>query len=163
MDVLEIPAKDIPEVIEIVAAVDVELPQDNLENANIFNILNGKVSNEWLMETVLKVGQPEAMRKQIWREQASDMAAQGVMQAFMQQMMQKMQQAQQAQQRPPTNDGRPMQGQGTMQGPPMPEQAPMGDETELAGLPPEQMGQQPMTRPMSEQIPPELEAENAND
>jgi len=68
----ELKRADIPDTFELEAKLDINLPTDLLQQANIVKLLQGTVSNEWLMENVLKIGQPTQMRKELWTEQAQE-------------------------------------------------------------------------------------------
>jgi hypothetical protein len=76
-DVLELDAGEIPADFEIEAALDVNMPQDDLQNANIANMLTEGdeplVSKEWVLKNILKVEQPSEMRDQIWSEKAGSL------------------------------------------------------------------------------------------
>jgi hypothetical protein len=63
----------IPDYFELEAKLDVALPQDKLQMANIIKQLRGFVSDRWLMENVLNIGQPDAEMKEAWSEQAANM------------------------------------------------------------------------------------------
>lgn len=112
---LKIEWQDIPEDLEIEAKLDVNLPQDNLQNAQIATSLAGGekplVSQEWVRENVLNIGQSSSEVKKIWTEQASTAMFAQMLQMFMQQ-------AQMAQQPPPEIGGSQPPGQ------PPPEQMP---------------------------------------
>jgi len=93
----------------IETALDVRLPQDKLQAANIATSLKaaGIVSDEWIMSGLLQIEQPEDMRKQIMRERFVELQFQQFVQKMaqqeqmaMQQQQMQMQQAQQAQAQP---------------------------------------------------------------
>lgn len=136
-------AADIPERLEIEVALDAQLPQDKLQMANIFNILQGKLPQEWLMEHVLNIGQPQEVTRQLMTEQATQVQFQMYLQRMMQQAQVQQQQAQMMQQQAAQMGTNPMQGgippemqAGGMQGPrvPMTEEGGGLYESELAGL-----------------------------
>lgn len=143
----ELKPSEIPERFELEAMLDIDLPQDMLQQANVANQLtageNPLASQEWTRENILKIGQPKEMQKQIWGEQAAAM----LFYQFLEDQMQVMQQRQQMEQ---------MQQQG------QPGQPPQGGQ----GIPPEMMqgGMQPPETPMGQnpnaamegRIPPEL-------
>lgn len=135
---------DIPNAFEVEATLEINMPQDRLQNANIASLLvkSGVTSTRWVRENVLNIGQSEDMDKEIWTEQASQAM-------FGQQMQEILQQAQamQAQQQPgqpgmpPTQPGAtpeamneqagqqpgtPMEPQPPMPNPMQPEQGMMG-------------------------------------
>jgi hypothetical protein len=134
---LEIRASDIPEDLEVEVSLDAQLPQDKLQLANIFNMLEGKLPQEWLIENVLGINQPQEIVRQVMTEQATKMQFQMYLQRMAQQAMARDQaQAQMAEQ---------MQ----MQSPPMAPQAnPM-----MGGLPREMLmgGAQGPRRPPGEE------------
>lgn len=118
-------AADIPEAFELECALEVDMPQDKLQQANIINILQGKMPMRWLVENVLNEGQYEKLEDELMADEAR--------RAFFQIELQKaMQEAQQPEQ-PQAPQGPPMGGP-PMQGLP-PGMPPMGPE--LQGLPPE--------------------------
>lgn len=141
-EAMALKASEIPEDFELEAKLDIDLPQDMLQQANVYNILTGgenpAVSAEWARENVLNIGQPKAMQEQIWNEQAGSM----MFMQFLQDQIQVMKQQQQTQQ--------PM-GQ-----PGMPAQQPMGPP-QAQGLPPEMMqgGMQPPEMMPPGGMPPE--------
>lgn len=71
-----IPAQ-IPDYFNLECKLDIALPQDKLQQANIAAqlIKAGVVSKEWIMENVLNIGQPQQMTKDIWTEQFIDALA----------------------------------------------------------------------------------------
>jgi hypothetical protein len=72
----DLAAADTPRGIEINVKLDISLPQDKLQQANIVNILtsgdNPKVSNEWALENIFNVNDPNAMRPPIWKERTTE-------------------------------------------------------------------------------------------
>lgn len=110
----EVKAAEIPETLEIEVTLDASLPQDKLQQANIFNILQGKLPQEWLMENILNVRQPGELTKQLMAEQATAMEFQAYLQQKMaekQAQAQAMQaQMQQLQSGPTETMSNPMQG-----------------------------------------------------
>ena len=75
--------------------LDVKLPQDKLQAANIATALKqvGLVSDEWIQSNLLQIEQPEQMRKQIMEGTARNM----LYQQFLQQQQMQAQMAQQQQ------------------------------------------------------------------
>jgi len=65
----ELEAKDIPEYFEIGVSLDIALPQDALQQANIVNMLWDKVPGQVLFEKILKLGQWETLNEQLMSEQ----------------------------------------------------------------------------------------------
>lgn len=147
----ELDPSEIPANYEMTCTLDVALPQDKLQSANIASMLTGSgtVSKQWVRENVLNIGQSSDMEKQIWREQASG----AMFQQFMQDQIRQAQMAQQAQQQammqggtggPGAPGGQPgmmPQGGPDMGGmmPPEMQGAP-GGPGGMGGLPPEMMG-----------------------
>lgn len=101
-------AQDIPEYFEIEAKLDIDLPQDTLQNANVANLIvqAGLASKRWAQENIMRVGQSEAMQEEIWSEQAAELAFQAYLQ---EQQARRMQQAQ-PQQAQPQQGGAGLQG-----------------------------------------------------
>lgn len=134
----ELAGRDIPEHFEVDVSLDIALPQDALQQANIVNMLWGKVPAKVLFEKMLKLGQYETLIKQLMDEQA----AQAVFQVRLGQMAQQM--------------AAPPQQQAPMQPPPemMQEPGMMAPEQmvePMQGLPPEMAmggGQGPEGSPM---------------
>lgn len=129
-------AADIPDDLEIEARLQLALPQDRLQQANIFNVLKDRVPLEYLYENILNIRQPGEVTKNLWRERITDALAGA-------QLQQIVQQASAAQPPPPA----------------MPQQAPPPDMgMGMGGLPPEMMagGMQGPETPAFEQgmVPP---------
>ena len=61
---------EIPDSIEITCDLDVALPQDKLGMANVFNILNDKMPQEWLIENVLGEKNPQNIIRKLMDERA---------------------------------------------------------------------------------------------
>lgn len=70
-------ATDIPKNPEVACALKVQLPQDELQNANIVRLLtqgdDPLTSKAWALEHVLGIGQPEQMQTDIWNERANNL------------------------------------------------------------------------------------------
>lgn len=134
---------EIPDDLQLDCALDVHLPQDKLQMANIAKMLAGGddplTSKAWALENILNVGQPGTMRKEIWKERATDMQ---IVQALQQMMQLQQQQPPQSGMTPPQGQGVPPQMQEgmPMQAGPM---MPPGEGRELQGLPPQQAGMIP--------------------
>lgn len=122
-------AADLPRGIEITAKLDVSLPQDKLQQANIINLLtdgeNPKVSTSWALENILNINDPEEMRRQIWSERATEQLYRQEIGGLLQQLQQQIELERAAQQTPapgagmPPNSGMtsgPMQPGAQMQG-----------------------------------------------
>jgi len=75
-DELELKASDIPDELEFTCNVDVDLPQDKLQAANIVATLidKGAASVEWLQSNFLNIENPEEMAKARWKEKAREIA-----------------------------------------------------------------------------------------
>jgi hypothetical protein len=77
----DLKASQIPERFDLDAALDVSLPQDKLQQANIANLLSTGddplMPKSWVREHVLGEGQPEEMQMNVWSEQAARMMMQG--------------------------------------------------------------------------------------
>lgn len=136
---------EIPDNFAIEAKLEIDLPQDMLQQANVYKLLtegeNPAVSAEWGRENILNIGRPKEMQKQIWNERAG-------MTMFMQYLQDQIMVMQQQQQ---------MQAQGMPPGmgqPGMPPEGmpPEGMPPQVQGLPPEMM-QGGMQAP--EMMPPE--------
>jgi len=133
----EIEPNLIPEHFEIQAALEVNLPQDQLNAANAANVLaNGEepmVSKRWVRENVLNIGQSRDMTYEIWAERAAEMFNQ----MYQNDQMQRMAQAAQAAQQPGAAGGIPggQPGMVAPPGPPTPEQP---------GMQPNPMPMEPM-------------------
>jgi len=112
-------AAQIPDNLEIEVNLDIAMPQDRLQQANIFNILKDRVPDEYLYEHLLNERQPKEMVKRLWQQRIRD----ALIGSELQQMMQQ-QQAQNMPQPPPSQpEAMGMQGippemmMGGMQGP----------------------------------------------
>jgi hypothetical protein len=73
-DTLTLKPSEIPSVIEFVCDVDVDLPQDKLQQANIAGMLKKEklASNEWIQSNILNIENPDQMSMQIFKEMATD-------------------------------------------------------------------------------------------
>jgi hypothetical protein len=118
----ELKSSDIPDYFELEVKLDVKLPQDKLQMANIANILtngdNPIASKEFVRREILSVGQSTDMDKEIWTEKAASamfsMFTQQQIQAMMAQQQQAVpQQTPQGNQIPPQQV--PAQPQGELQ------------------------------------------------
>lgn len=134
---------EIPDNFTIEAKLEIDLPQDMLQQANVYKLLtegeNPAVSAEWGREKILNIGQPKEMQKQIWNEQAGNMM---FMQFIQDQIAVLQQQQQQQQQMPP--GGMPPMG--------MPPQEQV--QPQLQGLPPEMMQGGMQAPEMGQGMPP---------
>ena len=152
---IDLKASDIPDYVQIEAKLDVKLPQDKLQQANIAQIITGGdrplVSNEWARQNILNVGQSGEMDRQIWTETASQMMFQTFLQQQLQQQQMAQQQAMQAQagQMGGAQPGQPTAQPGMPQGqmPPEmtagPQMNPEQAQMIQGGLPPQMGGMMP--------------------
>lgn len=115
---------DIPKRYELEVKLDVDLPQDKLQMANIASIMvkQGIISKEFARENFANIDDNEGMVESIWSEQAADMMFGLFMQEKAQQAQQKAMMAQQQQQMAMQPQGQPPQGMPPemMQGGPQP-------------------------------------------
>jgi len=147
---IDLNASDIPEYVQIETKLDVKLPQDKLQQANIAVMLtqgdNPVVSNEWSRKEILNIPQSGNMDRQIWTERAANM----MYQTWVEQQLQQQQMAQQAQmaggmpgQMQPGQNGQgaeQLPAQEMQAGPMMPEG--QGQQIQ-GGLPPQMGGMMP--------------------
>ena len=70
----EVDAKEIPEYLTLNVELDVNLPQDRLQAANVGKILmdSGLVTREWIQDEILHISQPAKMTRKVWKERAID-------------------------------------------------------------------------------------------
>jgi hypothetical protein len=143
---LEFDPTEIPADIIIEANLEVDLPQDQMNQANIAHLVTqaGLASRRWAREKILNIGQSDEMDKEIWDEEASTQEFQRILMTMMQQQQQmQMAQQQQAQQQMPPEEA--MRGMAS----------PGSAMQAQAGLTP---AQRPGTRPappMGEGMPPQ--------
>lgn len=164
--------KEIPDDLELECKLEVSLPQDNLQNANVAAALTDgpdpMVSKAWARENILRIGQPGEMLREIWGEQAAKVFAEQWMteqmlklQQARTQMEQLMQQRAMQEQAPPQEGPPPpaeagppamgMQQPGDMQEPNIPLQ--QGIPPQLAGpRQPAPAGQPPAGPPQEGQL-----------
>jgi hypothetical protein len=148
--------EDIPDRLTINAQLEISMPQDKLQNANIATMLAGGENPiapmDWVRENVLGEGQPEEMRNRIWTEQAANAA----FQKYMFEQMAQIAQLKQVALMPGQASGMPgMPGQGAPiapvpgadQGSPM---APPGPNSPMGGGQPPMMPAPPMGPPPQE-------------
>lgn len=118
----QIKTAEIPDDLIIDVKLEADLPQDKLQMANVAAIMkqNSFVSDEWIRENILGIGQSDDMTKKIVEERFADMRIEeyftGAMRQeielqIQQQMAQQMAQQQQMMQQPPMPQGMP---QGAM-------------------------------------------------
>jgi hypothetical protein len=122
-------AGDIPDNVHVEAKLEVKLPQERLQMANVGNmLLQQGFPQAWVMENIYGINQPSDLRKQKWNETAAEALYGQRMQQLVMREQQKMQ--------PPQPQGMPPQGQGPMGAGPM--MSP-GQAEQIQGMPP-QMG-----------------------
>ena len=166
----------VPEDIELVATLEIDMPQDEFTQARIAMevVKSGMLSIERARERYLNIGQSDDETKQIYKEKYIDFLAQMEFQKKAQeaQMQQQMQQQQmmQAQQGMMPPGMQPQQGQMPpemmgQQPPMMPPTGPEGMPPDqmmegMGGIPggmPQQMPEQPPGMNPEEGLPPELQ------
>lgn len=117
----QIKTAEIPDDLIIDVKLEADLPQDKLQMANVAAIMkqNSFVSDEWIRENILGIGQSDDMTKKIVEERFADMRIEeyftGAMRQeielqIQQQMAQQMAQQQQMMQQPPMPRGMPPGG-----------------------------------------------------
>lgn len=125
-DGYNIKPKDIPDNIQIDATLEVALPQDKLQMANIAKLITEGnqplTSQEWARENILSIGQSDKMDEAVWAEKT----AAALMANYVQQQLQLAMQRMQGQMQPPEQM--------------MPEQIPPGGMPQEQQMPPELMG-----------------------
>ena len=140
--IMEFDPSEIPDDLIIEARLEVDLPQDQMNQANIAHLVTqaGLASRRWAREKILNIGQSDEMDKEIWDDQAAAQEYQRILANFMREQMMR-EQAMQAQ-----GQGQPPQGMPPQQqGPPMRGMASPGSAMQAqAGLTP---SQRPGTRP----------------
>lgn len=68
-------ATDIPDDLEVEVTLNLALPQDRLQQANIFQILKDRVPDEYLYEELLHIRRPGEMRNKLWKQRIEDTLA----------------------------------------------------------------------------------------
>lgn len=148
---LGIKPSDVPEYLQMDVKLDVDLPQDKLQMANIAGMLtradNPLTTKEWAREKVLNIGQSGKMDEDIISEKMFEVLAQ----QYMQQRIQQQQAQQQAQGMPP--EGVPPEAGAVSVG-----AEGMGMNPGMGGLPPQMAGMIPGMGDgmMPEGMPPEM-------
>jgi hypothetical protein len=68
---------DIPKYAQFDVSLEVKLPQDQLQMANIATLLQkaGLADDEWIQTNILGIDNPSIMRKRVWTQQASQALA----------------------------------------------------------------------------------------
>lgn len=141
----QLKASDISETLQVDTKLEVSLPQDKLQMANLAKILsdgdNPIVDRDWARENIMGIGQPGKMQERIW----SQNAATAHFMDFLKEVI-AMQQAGNGSQQPGVNVPRPTAGPGMMP----------GQAQQIRGIPPQMAG---MTPGMGQgQVPPGTEA-----
>lgn len=129
--ITEIKANDIPDDLEIMANLEITLPQDKLQMSQIALLLSQGdkplTSQAWARNEILQMGQSDAMDEEIWTEQAAQMFKDQFFRDQLQVLLQRLQGGGQP--------GQPQPGQA-----PGPEQSVMPPQVGMpSGLPPEMM------------------------
>lgn len=147
--VIKLKASDIPDDVTIEAKLDIDLPQDMLQQANVAQLVtkSGLMSTRWARENLLKEGQSGQMQREIWSEQAADIFGKIAMQQQAERLKAQFAQVQQQGQAP---QGMPQMPPGA----PMPQGMPPAGRPEMpgaamqGGLPQVQGGAIPAQMPM---------------
>jgi len=145
----DVKGKSLPEDLEIVVNLDIDLPQDKLQMANVAQGLvgGGLASVEWVRENILNIGQSGKETERIWTERAQDAMTEAYVRDQIEAEARRKQeeaQMQQAQQMPPGGAG---------MAPGMP---PGAGPTPDMGMPPGGAGMAPGMPPGMEGVPPEM-------
>jgi len=91
---VSINASEIPADVQFEAKLEIDLPQDVREVAGVVGAFEGKVSNRWIRENLMKgVGQSEAMQEEVWGETAGQFFFEQMLQMFAATQQQAMAQA----------------------------------------------------------------------
>lgn len=151
-NLVELKVGDIPDNFELEANLDIDLPQDMLQQANVYKLLTEgdtpAASGAWARENILKIGRPKEMQQEIWSERAG-------MAMFMQYLQDQIMAMQQRNAPEMMQGGAPGQPSGMPQGlPPEMMQGGMQPPEPMPGQPPP--GGQPPIPPIEQRIPPEL-------
>lgn len=167
---LGIKPKDVPEFLQLDVKLDVDLPQDKLQMANITTMLtnpnNPITTKEWARENILNIGQSTKMEEDILAEKMFEALAQ---QYLAQRMQQQAQQQQAQQQMPPemppeqqalqVPQQMPQPGEMQQAGPVPVGAEGMGMNPGMGGLPPQMAGMIPgmgQGQMPPEEMPPEM-------
>jgi len=77
---------DIPESLIIEANLEIDLPQDMLQQTNIANMVvqSGLASRRWTRENVLNIAQSDKMDEEVWTEQTAEQLKQMIVSNLMQ-------------------------------------------------------------------------------
>ena len=165
----EVEPNMIPDYLELEASLDIALPQDQYQQAQIGGMLAGGqdplLSKDYVRENILHINQPAQEQRRIWGEQAANLYAQ----KFFIDQATVIQQKQQAFMQPQPQPGQMPPGmEGQMPPEMMEEPEMMGQPPMMTGQSPEQMGMMQPAMPaapgqglqqgpmMPDQIPPEL-------
>lgn len=142
----QIKTAEIPDDLIIDVKLEADLPQDKLQMANVAAIMkqNSFVSDEWIRENILGIGQSDDMTKKIVEERFADMRIEEYFTGAMRQEIELQIQQQMAQQM--------AQQQQMMQQPPMPQGMPQGAMPQ--GMPPGGMPQDIQFDPAMGGMPP---------
>jgi hypothetical protein len=122
---LELDPNIIPVDVSVDATIDVDMPQDKLQNANVASMIvdRGLASRAWARESLLNINQTEEMEKKIIKENITNVLLQEFATGNMERMItQKVMQQLQQQQMMEQQQMMAMQQQQMGQGMPMPMQ-----------------------------------------
>ena len=144
---VELNVSQIPKNIRFDVKLDIDLPQDMRELANVLPAFEGKVSDRWMREHLMRgVGQSELMQEEIWSEQMANQMAQELYQMMQMRQKQAAQEAAAAnaeaagdQARNAAGDAAPVGGGGETQEPPT--EAPVEEPVEEPGEAPVRQAQ----------------------
>jgi hypothetical protein len=127
---IELVPSEIPDIIDIDVELEVKLPQDRLQLANIASILkrDGLVDDEWIQNNILGVSNTKETRAKIWKQEASKQMFGVWLQSKIEEKQQADRMAREAIQNrnaPPVDPNAPPEGQGA--GAPQPNMVPPTD------------------------------------
>lgn len=77
---------DIPDTFELEASLEVDLPQDRLQSADIFNRLEKHIPKRVLAEELLHLGQYEDLQEELWEQQWAEARFATMVQAKIQEL-----------------------------------------------------------------------------
>jgi len=162
-------SKMLPEYPKVESRLEIDLPQDQLANANIYKQLEGSLSEEWRMQNILSIENPQEETRRALKEEIKKQLGK----LFVQDMLMQLQTKQQQQLAgtgmgpgaSPPQGARPSPGMGA--GMPPEERQALAMAQRYGGAPPTpnvppipqegQQQQRPMQPPMQEPLPPREE------
>jgi hypothetical protein len=150
---------DLPETLQIECKIDIDLPQDKLQMANVSGMLleKGITDREWVRKNIMNIEENQTMDEAVATDRMFEAMVTAYMQSAIPQMVQELsaQTAQQPGMQPPMAPQENVpQGLGAAQMQP-PDMAQMGQgfDTGQGGMPAAMAGQMPMQGPIDQQIP----------